>query len=822
MSSAKYTISEVENVVEGSALTKLNSEMIIDDVLIDSRKAYNTASALFFALVGERNNGHHYLKDVYRSGVRNFIVSEEINVDEFPNASFIKVSNCVTALQKFCAHHRKNFNIPIIGITGSNGKTIVKEWLFQLLLQDYKIVRSPKSYNSQVGVPLSVWNINDEHDLGVFEAGISQSEEMQNLEQVIKPTIGVLTNIGDAHDEGFDSKSEKIQEKLKLFENCETVVYCKDDLDEKPKFQNAFTWSKNEDADLKVNEIKKSQTTSIITATHNKKDVTIDVPFIDDASIDNSITCWAVLLQMNVSQEIIQERIKNISPVAMRLQLNSGINGCTIINDSYNSDLGSLSIALDLLSQQNQHTKKTVILSDILQTGLDEHQLYTSVQELLTQKGVNRLIGIGNSICQNYQCFRIEKKIYLDTESFLKEFNSFDFNNEAILLKGSRKFKFEKIGHLLQQKDHQTVLEINLNAITHNLNYYRSKLKPSTKIMAMVKAFSYGSGSYEVASLLQYHKVDYLAVAYADEGVALRKSGITMPIMVMNPESQSFNAIIKYKLEPEIYSIEILKNFKTSLTESFNRAASDKFPIHIKLETGMHRLGFSIDELDELIEFLVDNDQVEVISVFSHLAASDESEDDDFTKQQIESFNTSCEKFSVGLEYPFLKHISNSAGIIRFPDAQMDMVRLGIGLYGIDSSREVQNELQQVSTFKATISQIKEVKEGESVGYNRKLKVDCTMKIGTVGVGYADGLNRKLGNGNYQLLVNGKKVPIVGNVCMDMCMIDVTNIDVNEGDEVLIFGEALPINDMAKALETIPYEILTSVSQRVKRVYYQE
>ncbi|MGZ4049840.1 MAG: bifunctional UDP-N-acetylmuramoyl-tripeptide:D-alanyl-D-alanine ligase/alanine racemase, partial [Bacteroidia bacterium] len=802
----------------------------IKTLLIDSRKLSNAETSLFFAIKGERHDGHTYLNDLYEKGVRNFVISAlPQNTLAFANANLILVPDTLVAMQQLCAYHRQQFNIPIIGITGSNGKTIVKEWLFQLMREDKNIVRSPKSFNSQVGVPLSVWQLSEEHDLGIFEAGISKSQEMKLLEAIIRPTIGLITNIGQAHDENFENQKQKVDEKLKLFIHSEILIYCKDYLLVHDEITNnkafretkIFTWSKKLRADLLIGRITKSETDTEIQGVYKNDFIRINIPFTDEASIENAIHCWAMLLYLGYENKVIAERMKFLSPVAMRLELKEGINNCSIINDSYNSDLGSLAIALDFLNQQKQHPKKTLILSDILQSGQNYTTLYKEVAELINKKGISRLIGIGEGISSQADQFNVEKSFYKSTNDFLQQFNNSFFRDETILLKGARAFGFEAISKVIQQKAHETVLEINLNSIVHNLNYFRSKLKADTKVMAMVKAFSYGSGSFEIANILQFHRVDYLAVAYADEGIELRKAGITMPIMVMNPEEQSYDSMIQYNLEPEIYSFRVLGLFEATLKRS-ERITTQPIAIHLKLDTGMHRLGFDEQDINELIVRIKNNKNLVIKSIFSHLAASDEPEHDEFTWQQIKKLNAMSEKIKSHFDYPVLKHILNSAGISRFPDAQFDMVRLGIGLYGIGANASEQSQLQNVSTLKTSISQIKNIPAQETIGYSRKGIANRDMQIATVPIGYADGLSRKLSNGKGKMMVKGKPAPIIGNVCMDMCMIDITDIKANENDEVIVFGDANPITEVAKDIGTIPYEVLTNVSRRVKRVYYQE
>ena len=798
-------------------------------ILIDSRNLSSASASIFFAIRGQNSDGHKYISSLYEKGVRCFAVEKATeNYTSYKDACFLQVGDSVQAMQQLSAWHRKQFKIPVIGITGSNGKTIIKEWLFQLLREDKNVVRSPKSYNSQIGVPLSVWQMKSENEIGIFEAGISQPGEMEKLEKIIQPTVGLISNIGQAHDEHFKDHTLKTEEKLKLFKNCTALVYCKDQsvVDEQVQtmgISKVFSWSVKTSADLQITEVIKKKDETEIHAVYKNHAAHITIPFTDTASIENAIHCWALLLLLEYPQGLITQRMRTLTPVAMRLEMKEGVNNCLIINDSYNSDLGSLEIALDFLNQQKQHIKKTVILSDILQSGKNEEALYKEISHLLEAKGVHRLIGIGEAIERQAKFFRINKHFYDSTEEFLKHYSNIGFNRDAILIKGARTFGFEQISKQLQQKNHETVMEINLNAVVHNLNYFRSKLNPGTKLMAMVKASSYGSGSYEIANVLQFHNVDYLAVAYADEGVELRKAGITLPIMVMNPEEQGYEAMIEYGLEPEIFSMRIIHLFKEAVKRHRVISASDKpVYIHIKLDTGMHRLGFEEENLPELIEFLKNNPEIKVASIFSHLSSVDDPSEDAFTRTQFAKFELMRARIASAIGYPVLNHILNSAGISRFPEAQLDMVRLGIGLYGIGCNEAEQKQLEFANTLKTTISQIKNIKAGESIGYNRTYIAKTEMCIATVPIGYADGLSRKLSNGKGKMIVNGNAAPIVGKVCMDMCMIDITNIPAKESDEVLVFGNEYSITQFAKDSETIPYEVLTSMSRRVKRVYFQE
>ena len=834
-----YTISQIEQTIKADWVQQYN-DATIEHILLDSRKLLFPSTSLFFALDGPRRTGSSFIEELYQKGVYNFVVDERLATDEwalYPNANFLQVKDVLNAVHVLVAHHRKQFTIPVIGVTGSNGKTIVKEWLYQLLNDDFNIVRSPKSYNSQIGVPLSVWQINATHTLGIFEAGISQPGEMQRLEKIIEPTIGVFTNIGEAHSEGFLNIRQKINEKLKLFMHSELLIYNADDADingavsifasnvrSNDHFQ-LFSWSKKTRATLQITSITKMDDRTIIAANDQRaknidRFVTITIPFIDEAAIENAITCWCVLLHLNIPDEVIAEKMLQLRSVEMRLELIQGINNCSIINDSYSSDINSLTIALDFLAQQHQHPNRTLILSDILQSGKNNAELYAEVAVILQQKNINRFIGIGPEISKQKEVFKNIPQTFFfsSTAEFKQQFYSLHFYNETILLKGARVFEFEQLGHLLEEKVHQTVMEINLDAITHNLKQYQQLLNPGVKVMAMVKAFSYGSGSFEIANLMQFHKVDYLAVAYTDEGVELRKAGITLPIMVMNAEEVTYDLMVQYNLEPEIFSFPILLAFQQYLQQS----GVTNYPVHIKLDTGMHRLGFEAQDIARLSLVLQSSNSFKVQSVFSHLVASDSSVHDEFTQMQAAVFLQSCNTLQEVTGYSFLRHIGNTSAIHRHKNLQLDMVRLGIGLYGVDSSKTIQQQLKNVTTLKTTISQIKKIKAGETVGYSRTGIVTNDATIATVRIGYADGYPRALSNGKGKMWVNGHLVPVIGVVCMDMTMLDITGKNIAEGDDVIVFGEVLSVHDVAEWAKTIPYEILTGISQRVKRVYYEE
>ncbi len=825
-----YTIADIEKITGGKLLLSNNPDAVIEHLLIDSRKLLFPVSSLFFSLPGPRRQGSTFVQDLYSKGVRNFIVDNSFIFlpQDFEAANIIAVKNVLQALQQLTAQHRSQFLFPVIGITGSNGKTIVKEWLYQLLQHDNNIIRSPKSYNSQIGVPLSVWQMNALHTLGIIEAGISMPGEMEKLEKVIKPGIGIFTNIGEAHSEGFENIGDKINEKVKLFANSGTVIYCKDEVlvDEAMLLLNQknntvlFTWGEDKDATLCISSIQIQPFNTVIKAVYKEKKLSISIPFTNDAAVKNAITCWCVLLLLQVDDELIQERMLQLKPVEMRLELKQGINNCSVINDSYSADITSLSIALDFLQQQQQHPKRTVIISDILQSGKSNTALYQEVADILQQKKINRLIGVGTEIGKHSDAFTgiPETAFFNSTAEFLQKFPSMHFYNESILLKGARLFEFEQISHLLEEKIHQTVLEINLNAITHNLNTYQQLLNPGVKLMAMVKAFSYGSGGFEIANLLQFHKVDYLAVAYADEGVELRKAGITLPIMVMNAEEVTYDVLVQHNLEPELFSFGILSTFEDYLM----RNGIQNYPVHIKLDTGMRRLGFEQKDIAGLCSRLQSTSVFKIQSVFSHLAASDSALHDAFTNAQAKAFLKGCNQIQKITGYTFIRHIANTSAIHRHKNMQFDMIRLGIGLYGVDAEPAIQQQLKNVTTLKTTISQIKKVKAGESIGYSRKGVAAKNSVIATVRIGYGDGYPRLLSNGIGSMFVNGKLAPVIGNVCMDMTMLDITGIDAREGDEVIVFGAALPVSELAASAQSIPYEILTGISQRVKRVYFEE
>jgi len=820
MLSNHYSIREVQRIINAGGV--IETEGTISILLTDSRRITNASEGLFFALSGRRN-GHEFVAEAYAAGVRNFVVTHQTEI-KMPGANFLLVDNVLDALQKLAAYHRGQFNLEVIGITGSNGKTIVKEWLYQLLISDKIIVRNPKSYNSQIGVPLSVWQITDKDNLGIFEAGISTVNEMERLEAIIKPSIGILTHIGPAHDEGFKDRKEKVLEKLKLFMHCKLLIHNYDQLVDYKKHipvKDRFSWSRKfNQADLYVFAETIISRNYYLRAKYKGKEIECLIPFLDEASVENAIVCWATMLAIGYSPAEVDKRIERLSPVSMRLELKNGINDCSVIDDSYNSDVQSLEIALNFLNQQNQHPARTLILSDIYQSGLEQDVLYRQVADMIKTKKVSKFVGVGEALTAHQDYFSLGKKYFFpDTTTLIQHLNELNFDNETILIKGARSFEFERISSALSLKAHETVMEISLNALLNNLNFYKSKLKPGVKIMAMVKAFSYGSGTFEVANMLQYNKVDYLAVAYIDEGVALRQAGITLPVMVLNPELSAFDKLIEFKLEPEIFSFNLLDEFvKYAQSHKLHN-----YPVHLKIDTGMHRLGFEEPDIDTLCDLIEKNRYIKVQSVFSHFVASDAKEHDDFTKKQIKRFEKAFTKIEKALGYEVIKHISNTGGIIRWPSAHFDMVRLGIGLYGIDGAiAPGSNELQPIATLKTSVSQVRKVAANDTIGYSRNGKLNHNGKIATVRIGYADGYLRAFGNGVGKMLIKGKLVPTVGNISMDMTTLDVSDVDVREGDDIIVFNDQLRIEELAREIGTIPYEILTNISQRVKRVYFYE
>ena len=799
-------------------------------LLTDSRSLCFPEETLFFALKTGRNDGSRYIDDLYRRGVRNFVV-EQLPDDyeqHYPQSNFLKVVDTLKALQRLAERHRDEFNIPIIGITGSNGKTMVKEWLYQLLSEDKIVTRSPRSYNSQIGVPLSVWLLQEQTEVGIFEAGISEPGEMDALRNIIQPTIGVLTNLGDAHQENFPSMESKCKEKMLLFHDTQAIVYCKDDevvarciTDYNYKGEKLAWSEEDKNAPFYVIGISKKDIYTTVSYIYKGKEGCYTLPFIDEASVRNSITCAVIALHLGMDSKKLNERMQQLEPVAMRLEVKEGQHGCTLINDSYNSDINSLDIALDFMARRPDHKgrKRTLILSDIFQSGESDESLYKEVASLAEKRGVEKFIGIGEKVSgqSGAFCNLKEKSFFSSVQQFIGSEIFKNLHDEVILLKGARSFGFDQLTELLVQKVHETTLEVNLSALVKNLNWYRSFMKPETKLVCMIKADAYGAGAVEIAKTLQDHRVDYLAVAVADEGVTLRKNGITSNIMIMNPEMTAFKTMFDYDLEPEVYSFRLLD----ALVKAAQKEGITGYPVHIKLDTGMHRLGFDpINDIDGLIDRLKRQNAVIPRSVFSHFVGSDEDKFDEFSARQFSLFDLGSKKLQAAFSHKIIRHMDNSAGIEHFPERQMDMCRLGLGLYGINPrNNEVINN---VSTLRTTILQLRHVPAGDTVGYSRKGTIEHDSVIAAIPIGYADGLNRHLGNRHCYCLVNGKQAPYVGNICMDVAMIDVTGIDCKEGDSVEIFGDDLPVTVLSNVLNTIPYEVLTGISNRVKRVYFQD
>jgi len=812
----EYTINQIATLI--GARRYGDAESKVSFLLTDSRSLSFPEETLFFALKSKRNDGQKYIDELYKRGVRNFVVTTPH--EGMPDANFLVVPDALAALQRLAERHRDEFQIPVVGITGSNGKTVVKEWLYQILVPSMRVTRSPRSYNSQIGVPLSVWNLREDTQVGIFEAGISQPDEMSHLADIIQPTIGVFTTLGQPHQENFHSMEDKCTEKFQLFGNCETLVYPADNdvvfrVMRKSDFKGEkLGWSLTDpSAAFYVAELEKDDDSTTIHYVFRGTEGEYKINYISTASVENSISCAVVALHLGITPEQLAERMQMLEPVAMRLEVKEGRNGCTLINDSYNSDLASLDIALDFMHRRPDHKgrSRTLILSDIEQTGLDAGELCQRVADMVKNRGVDKLITIGE------QLGSISRANFATTEDFI-ESEEFDaLRNEVILIKGARRFSFDKITELLVEKVHETTLEVNLSAVVANLNWYRSQMATGTKLVCMIKADGYGAGAIEIAKTLQDHRVDYLAVAVADEGVALRKAGITANIMIMNPEMTAFKTMFDYDLEPEVYSFRLLD----ALRHAARKEGITNWPVHIKLDTGMHRLGFHpVDDMPSLVEYLKNQNALTPRSVFSHFVGSDADEFDDFSSQQFELYVKGADALQAAFSHHIIRHMCNSAGIEHFPGRQMDMCRLGLGLYGINPrNNEVINN---VSTLKTTILQLRQVKAGESIGYSRRTVLDKDSLIAAIPIGYADGLNRHLGNRHGYCLVNGQKAQYVGNICMDVCMIDVTGIDCHEGDSVEIFGDNLPVTVLSDILDTIPYEVMTGISNRVKRVYYEE
>lgn len=801
----------------------------IEALLTDSRSVTYPENSLFFALLTPTGDGHRYLAELYSAGVRNFVVEKMPPLAaEYPMSNFFIVPDTLKALQSIASEHRRRFTLPIIGITGSRGKTVVKEWLYQLLQNDFNIVRSPRSYNSQIGVPLSTWELDTNTTLGIFEAGISQPGEMGTLQSIINPTVGIITNIGDEHNEGFASQKAKCREKVRLMSDCDCIIYNRDNEMISETIAEALipakelAWSRTSaECPLFISAVTPAGTNATrIDYSYLGADASVTIPFTSANDIENAIHSLAAMLYLNRPADIIAERMAKLTPVGTRLNVVEGVNGCLLIHDSYTADFHSLRPALDFMSRRSTASRtSTVILSDLMHETLPAAELYKSTAMLLRRKGVKRIIGIGPEISQHSRYFYGEAAFYDSTDEFLASVSPSDFINELILLKGATPFHFELISEIIEARQHETVLEVNLDSLVHNYNIFRSRLRPSTGIVAMVKASGYGAGAYEVAKTMQSQGAAYLAVAVLDEGVDLRKAGITMPIMVLNPKVVNYRALFAYHLEPEIYSFEILDEI---IREGEKCGISD-YPVHIKLDTGMHRLGFLETDIPRVVATLAGQNVITPRSIFSHLAAADDPTMDDYTREQFDIFHRSAELLQSGFNHKILRHILNSTGITRFPEHQCEMARLGICLYGIPTMNDgSQGDLRPVSTLRTVIISIKEWEAGVSIGYNRRGMLKRRSRIATIPIGYADGIDRHLGNGNASFMVNGHRCPTVGNICMDICMIDVTDVACKVGDSVEIFGNQVPATELATILDTIPYEILASVSTRVKRLYYRE
>ncbi|MCQ2279747.1 MAG: bifunctional UDP-N-acetylmuramoyl-tripeptide:D-alanyl-D-alanine ligase/alanine racemase [Bacteroidales bacterium] len=796
----------------------------ISELLYDSRRLLMPSKTLFFAIKTEKHDGHDYIVELINEGVRNFVITEDVaQWKSFAECNFIRVRDCVTALQQVAAAHRQSFDIPVIGITGSNGKTIVKEWLTDMLTDDFHLIASPNSYNSQIGVPFSVWQMRPHHNLAIFEAGISLPGEMQHLADIIRPTIGILTNIGTAHSQFFKDENEKLKEKLLLFKKCKTIIYCNDNPLIENELQNKsfskiqkLSWGRNARAHFQINKEMVENHQTVVTI--NEQDFSI--PFVDAASVENALHTIILLLHLNFQPTQINEKLSHLTPIMMRMEVKEAVNQSVVINDTYSLDFNSLRVALDFVKSQIRYEKKSVVLSDFAQVGKLSEDDYLEINHLLQTNGITRLIGVGQDLFVHSRLFTAATQTFFrTTEELLQALPTMDFQQEAILVKGARSFRFERVVEALRLRTHRTVLNVSLPAIVNNLAYYRSKLAPSTKMVAMVKAQCYGLGDVELINELQYHHIDYLAVAYTDEGVNLRKKNIKLPIIVLGAEGESFEMMIDYGLEPEIFNFYSLQECEKALAK---HPEIQNFKIHIKFDTGMHRLGFRKEEIPALAAALRKNPQLRVASAFSHLAAAEDASEDTFTRSQIKYFQEATTALEAELGYRFLRHIDNSAGISRFPQAHMEMVRLGIGLYGFSSVPEDQPHLQHVATLKTIITHIEQIDKGDTVGYNRTFEAADATRVGIIPIGYADGFPPELGRGVGSVVVNGKKVPIIGKICMDMTMIDLSGVEASEGDEVIVYGDDNRIDEIAAKIGKIPYHLLTAISKRVQRVYVME
>ena len=824
----KYSIKEIASILN-IGVEMLNSpKNVVSSLLTDSRSLTYPDETLFFALHTKNNDGHHYIAPLYEKGVRNFVVERTaIFPAEFDDANFLVVNDTFMALQTIATYHRRRFDIPVVGITGSKGKTTLKERLNQLLKENFNIVRSPRSFNSQIGVPLSLWEMDDNTSLAIIEAGISQPNEMSSLQAMIRPTIGVWTNLGDEHSDGFISIYQKAEEKAKLLTNCDTVIYCADDKLINQTIQpilevaQGIGWSaQNPDADIYISQIDKGEQSTDIIYKYDNQTSRITVPLTKERDIENVLNCLAVMLCLGIDRDIISERMERLTPIDTRLNVIEATNNCMVIADSYTSDYNSLAPALDFMARRaTPECSMTVILSDVQHEAFFQAELYRMVAELMTNKGITRFIGIGEELLMNKRYFDVNAQFFSSTKEFMENMTPSDFEDEIILVKGAPEFEFKQIIDMLEAKQHQTVLQVNLDAVAHNYNFFRSRLRPDTKIVCMVKASGYGAGSDEIAKTLQDRGAAYLAVAAHDEGADLRKAGITMPIMVLNPKVTNYKAMFAYNLEPEVFSIEECRE----IIKEAEKCGISNYPVHIKIETGMNRLGFLKEQLPELINILHSQDAIKPASVFSHLSVADEPLQDEYTLRQFKYFEECCNILQNGFDHHILRHILNTTGIVRFPEYQFDMVRVGIGIYGIATVNDgSEADLQPISSLHSVIISIKELPSGTTIGYGRKGVLERDSRIATIPIGYADGYARCFGNGNANVYINGSLCPTIGNICMDVCMIDVTDTECKVGDSVEIFGKNIPVEILAEARNTIPYEILTSISNRVKRVYYRE
>ncbi len=815
------TSSQLCEIVGGSLLTGEGAGFI-SHLTVDSRNMIQPEATLFVALKGAKFDGHDFIDEIFLSGVKCFLIKTGTvtHISDKPDAVFIAVDEPLKALQKVAAHQRSLFKGPVVGITGSNGKTIVKEWLGQILSQKFAVAKSPKSYNSQVGVPLSLFGIASYHQVAVMEAGISKPAEMEKLAAMIRPDMGIFTNIGTAHEEGFSSQDQKLAEKVKLFKTAQFIIYRKDQVKVAAFLEKTFdrdkliSWSSATGSEYSYSIKKGLDESKILMIKSDMALFTFSVPFTDEASLENVCHAITAALSLGMSPQSVQEGIRHLKAVDMRLTLKSGANESLLIDDTYNNDLAGLWLALEFMAAQRAKKRKVIIISDMLQVG--NHQaVYEEVSKLLRHHQIDLIFGVGKEIQVLGKDFPDTSRFFEDTQSLLAELDPSQFDNDLILVTGARNYEFETIVHKLQQRIHGTILEINLNALTHNYNFYKTRLHPKTKVMVMVKAFAYGGGAVEIANHLQQLKADYLAVAYTDEGVILREQGIILPIMVLNPMQESFIHLQKYELEPVVYSPLFFRQIG-----KYCRSHHLEMKIHLDLDTGMHRLGFEEKHLPELMDLLKEFPELKVSSIYTHLAGADEILHEDYSISQLNRFTKIADQISWALNKAPLRHALNSAGIIRYPEYQMDMVRLGIGLYGVEVSDTFDQQLKPISTLKTTISQIKSLQKEQTVGYSRKGKMEEDGRIATIAIGYADGYDRRFSNGKGLVEINGKLAPVIGNVCMDMCMVDISHIDAKEGDEVIIYGEGISLKGLATRIGTIPYELLTNISSRVKRIYY--